>query len=59
MLIVLEEGTSWANKAELYIGLIKDSVLKYMKDSNYPLNFLILLCLTTNTHQQFDRKVHV
>jgi hypothetical protein len=33
---VLEEGTPWANKAELYIGLIKEAVRKDMKDSNCP-----------------------
>jgi hypothetical protein len=36
---VLEEGTLWANKAELYIGLIKEAVRKDMKDSNCPLAF--------------------
>jgi hypothetical protein len=36
---VLEEGTPWANKAELYIGLIKEAVRKDMKDSNCPLPF--------------------
>ena len=35
----LEEGTPWANKAELYIGLIKEAVRKDMKDSNCPLAF--------------------
>ena len=39
MLRVLEEGTPWANKAELYIGLIKEAVRKDMKDSNCPLAF--------------------
>jgi hypothetical protein len=34
---VLQEGTPWANKAELYIGLIKEAVRKYMKASNCPL----------------------
>jgi hypothetical protein len=34
---VLEEGTPWANKAELYIGLIKEAVRKDMKESNCPL----------------------
>jgi hypothetical protein len=34
---VLEEGTPWANKAELYIGLIKEAVRKDMKASNRPL----------------------
>jgi hypothetical protein len=36
---VLEEGTPWANKAELYIGLIKAAVSKDMKESNCPLAF--------------------
>ena len=36
---VLEEGTPWANKAELYIGLIKEAVRKDMKSSNCPLAF--------------------
>ena len=36
---VLEEGTLWANKAELYIGLIKEAVRKDMRDSNCPLAF--------------------
>ena len=36
---VLEEGTPWANKAELYIGIIKEAVRKDMKDSNCPLAF--------------------
>ena len=35
----LEEGTQWANKAELYIGLIKEAVRKDMKESNCPLVF--------------------
>ena len=36
---VLEEGTPWANKAELYIGLMKEAVRKDMKDSNCPIPF--------------------
>ena len=36
---ILEEGTPWANKAELYIGLIKEAVRKDMKSSNSPLAF--------------------
>jgi transposase InsO family protein len=36
---LLEEGTPWANKAELYIGLIKEAVRKDMKESNCPLAF--------------------
>jgi transposase InsO family protein len=35
----LEEGTPWANKAELYIGLIKEAVRKDMKESPCPLAF--------------------
>eukprot|EP00957_Ditylum_brightwellii_P000928 74733-Ditylum_brightwellii.AAC.1 len=34
---VLEEGMPWANKAEHYIGLIKEAVQKDMKESNCPL----------------------
>ena len=36
---VLEEGTQWANRAELYIGLIKEAVRKDMKESHSPLVF--------------------
>ena len=36
---ILEEGTPWANKAELYIGLIKEAVRKDMKESCCPLPF--------------------
>ena len=36
---LLEEGTPWANKAELYIGLIKEAVRKDMKSSDCPLAF--------------------
>jgi hypothetical protein len=39
MLRYLEEGTPWSNKAELYIGLIKEAVCKDMKDSDCPLSF--------------------
>ena len=35
----LEEGTPWSNKAELYIGLIKEAVRKDMHESNSPLWF--------------------
>jgi len=34
---ILEEGTPWANKAELYIGLLKEATRKDMKESNCPL----------------------
>ena len=33
----LEEGTPWSNKAELYIGLIKEAARKDMHESNSPL----------------------
>ena len=33
----LEENTPWANKAELYIGLIKEAVRKDMKTADSPL----------------------
>ena len=36
---MLEEGTPWANRAELYIGIIKEAVRKDMKESNCPLPF--------------------
>ncbi len=36
---ILEEGTPWANKAELYIGLIKEAVRKDMRESDCPLAF--------------------
>ena len=35
----LEEGTPWSNKADLYIGLIKEAVRKDMRKSNSPLCF--------------------
>jgi hypothetical protein len=35
----LEEGTPWANKAELYIGLLKEATRKDMRESNSPLVF--------------------
>ena len=38
-LCVLEEGTQWANRAELHIGLIKEAVRKDMKAANCPLPF--------------------
>jgi hypothetical protein len=36
---VLEEGTPWANKAKLCIGLIKEAVQKDTKESDCPLAF--------------------
>eukprot|EP00957_Ditylum_brightwellii_P124660 9500910-Ditylum_brightwellii.AAC.1 len=39
MLRILEEGTPWANKAKLYICLLKKAVCKDMKTSNCPLAF--------------------
>ena len=38
ILQLLEENTPWANKAELYIGIIKETVRKDMKESVYPLS---------------------
>ena len=35
----LEEGTPWSNKAEIYIGLIKEAVRKDMHESYSPLCF--------------------
>ena len=35
----LEEGTPWSNKAELYIGLLKEAVQKDMRESDW------LMCL--------------
>ena len=35
----LEEGTPWANKAELYIKLMKEAVRKDMREANSPLPF--------------------
>ena len=35
----LEEGTPWANKAELYIKLTKEAVRKDMRETNSPLVF--------------------
>lgn len=34
---LLEQSTQWANRAELYIGLLKESVRKDMRDSHSPL----------------------
>eukprot|EP00957_Ditylum_brightwellii_P060677 4606691-Ditylum_brightwellii.AAC.1 len=36
---MLEEGTPWANKVELYIRLLKEAIRKDIKDSNSPLAF--------------------
>ena len=36
---VLEEGTPWANRAELYIGLVKEAVHKDLKESDSPIVF--------------------
>ena len=34
---VLERATPWANRAELYIGLLKEAVRKDMRESNSPM----------------------
>ena len=39
-----EMNCLWANLAELYIGLIRESIWKDMKDSNSPPEILGLLC---------------
>ena len=39
MLRALEEGTPWANKAELYVGLLKESARKDMREANSPMVF--------------------
>ena len=36
---VLEDGTPWSNRAELYIGLIKEAVNKDMREADSPLVF--------------------
>lgn len=36
---ILEEGTQWANRAELYVGLMKEAVRKDLRESNCPLVF--------------------
>ena len=35
----LEDVTLWANKAELYIGIIKEAIQKDIKEYNWPLVF--------------------
>jgi len=37
MLRVLETGTLWANRAELYIELLKEAVRRDMRESNSPM----------------------
>jgi len=34
---ILEESTQWANRAELYVGLLKEAVRKDMKEAGSPL----------------------
>ena len=36
---VLERGTQWANRAELYVGLLKKAINQDMRESNAPLVF--------------------
>ena len=48
-LIVLEENTPWVNKAELYIGIIKEAVCKDMTTYDYPLVFWNY-CMERRTH---------
>ena len=37
VLCILEKGTPWSNRAELYVGLLKESVRKDMRASNSPM----------------------
>jgi hypothetical protein len=37
ILRILEKGTPWSNRAELYIGLLKEAVRKDMRASNSPM----------------------
>ena len=37
MLKIVERDTPWENRAELYIGLLKEAVRKDMRDSNSPM----------------------
>ena len=50
---VLEEGTAWANKDELYIEIVKEMVQKDMNISNWPLSFWDLNW-KTSSYQQYD-----
>ena len=34
---ILEESTQWANRAELYIGIVKEAIRKDMREANSPL----------------------
>ena len=34
---ILEVGTSWANRYELYIGLFKESVIRDLRMTNAPI----------------------
>ena len=36
---ILEESTQWANRAELYIGLLKESIRKDIRKTNCPMRF--------------------
>ena len=36
---ILEESTQWANRAELYVGLFKESIKKDIRKTNCPLRF--------------------
>ena len=36
---LLETGTPWANRADLYVGLMKSAVCKDMKEAGYSLPF--------------------
>ena len=50
---VLEEGTLWGNKAELYISLIKEEVRKDTKESDCPIT-LGIFCGSTSEDQRHN-----
>ena len=61
---IIEEGTPWANKAELYIGLLKEEVRKDMKQANCALAFGIIVLntehvSTTSHHAIFSNLMAV
>eukprot|EP00957_Ditylum_brightwellii_P204183 15338039-Ditylum_brightwellii.AAC.1 len=47
-LCVLEEGTPWANRSKLYVGLFKQAVRKNMKESNCSLKVISAICVDTS-----------
>jgi hypothetical protein len=54
----LEEGTPWSNKAELYIGLIKEAVRKDTKASGCPIAYSDYCIKRRNLFQLHCTNVH-